>query len=38
MLSRVVQVRLFEHDQTTVEYDSEELQEFVKAGETHENG
>ncbi len=38
MLSRVVQVRLFGHDQTTVEYDSEELQEFVKAGETHENG
>lgn len=38
MLSRVVQVRLFGHEQTTVEYDSEELKEFVKAGEQHENG
>lgn len=38
MLSRVVQVRLFGHEQTTVEYDSEELKEFVKAGEHHENG
>lgn len=38
MLSRVVQVRLFGQEQTTVEYDSEELKEFVKAGEQHENG